>query len=222
MKEFRSKYGWRGVVVLVLVILCAFLVPAFAAYRSAAWKYNEGDLWGTDCLQSAIDNLDGRLDGLGVTATGTTVAIAGDLTVAGAQTNTGTLTCRTNLIVNGRAAIAGDLTVAGAQTNTGKLACLTNVAIAGDVTVAGTQTNTGKLACLSNLTVAGAQTNMGELTCLTNLIVNGRVTINGTVGGVSTNCDYSVGVLTLATGTTNTLRLAVTNGFLYVVGITPW
>jgi len=49
--------------VMALLVVLAFGVHfGDAAWKAARWKYHDGDLSGTDCVQSAVDNLDTRLD----------------------------------------------------------------------------------------------------------------------------------------------------------------
>lgn len=63
---------------ILLSVLCIFVLIAGLAsadWKTADWKYNAGDLYGTDCIQAAIDDLDARLDAWGFTnATATVIA----------------------------------------------------------------------------------------------------------------------------------------------------
>ena len=73
------KRNWIGIVVLAVVILASWgLMEGVAAWRSAAWTYQSADLYGTDCIQSAIDEFDTRLDYLGATHA-STPAINGEI-----------------------------------------------------------------------------------------------------------------------------------------------
>jgi len=52
---------------LVIVMLTVLAGPALAAWKTT-WKYSASDLGGSDCIQDAIDELDARLDDMGMTA----------------------------------------------------------------------------------------------------------------------------------------------------------
>lgn len=59
-------------VLLFLFVFMFSLVPADAAWKTD-WKYGPGDLADPDCLQNAIDDLDGRLDAIGASSADTNI-----------------------------------------------------------------------------------------------------------------------------------------------------
>lgn len=47
-----------------VVAMLAWVGSGLAGWKAAAWQYHPGDLVGADCIQVAVDDLDGRLDTL--------------------------------------------------------------------------------------------------------------------------------------------------------------
>ena len=56
------RSGWTWMVLVAVILVSWGMMTGVAAWRSAAWKYHAGDLYGEDCIQEAVDNLDTRLD----------------------------------------------------------------------------------------------------------------------------------------------------------------
>lgn len=86
---------WLAYLVMVAIIAVVTSIPFVeAAWRSAAWKYHAGDLSGANCVQDAIDDLDGRVDSNcyllpGYISIGSASSNATDLPITGGKVTLG-------------------------------------------------------------------------------------------------------------------------------------
>jgi hypothetical protein len=83
----RAGLSTVGLLVLMCLILVSWaLVDATAAWRNSGnWNWNTGDLSGSNSLQVAVDELDARLDGIGIGSEGDTTIPAITVTTNIAQ-----------------------------------------------------------------------------------------------------------------------------------------
>lgn len=64
MKRWTISLG-----MMMFVVLVALTVQTEGAWKAATWKYNTGDLYGSGCLQAAVDEFDSRLDNMETAST---------------------------------------------------------------------------------------------------------------------------------------------------------
>jgi hypothetical protein len=76
----RSIFGMVALVAVAMMVGLVgtvFVGSADASWKAAGWQNHSADLWGPSNVTDAIDDLDARLDSIGVTATNTGVSVAG-------------------------------------------------------------------------------------------------------------------------------------------------
>lgn len=196
---------WVGAVVVGLVAL-GLALPLEAAWKAAAWKYNDGDLHDANCIQTAIDEFDTRLDAAGLTGASGDNDPVFDAVTSVTITNTGKAT------IGGCLTASKQIVATTAITNAGPLVQQKAATFSKQIYVTTALTNAGTLV-QQGVATFSKQVNCGAVTC-TAVVVSGDVTANGNVVGDNATIVTNMALVeagAFAVGSAATLTCSITN-----------